>query len=83
MLPDQMTRLDLFVNREPSPESQCGRLLAHLRAGNSITPYDAYQIAGILACHSRISELRKLGYQIRCELVKTQSGKVVGKYSLA
>ena len=62
--------------------SQCDVILAHLDAGNTITPAEAYELCGTLALHSRISELRGQFYDIHCELVKTPSGKVVGRYSL-
>ena len=34
-------------------------ILAHLQTGQTITPMLAYELFGVLACHSRISELRK------------------------
>ena len=57
-------------------------ILAHLEAGNTITPAEAYELCGTLALHSRISELRSQFYDIRCELVRTPAGKHVGCYSL-
>ena len=62
--------------------SQCQAILAHLEAGNTITPAQAYELCGTLACHSRIAELRERGYDIQCELVRTPGGKTVGCYSL-
>ena len=62
--------------------TQCQAILAHLQAGNTITPAEAYALCGTLACHSRIAELREQGHDIRCELVRTPSGKHVGRYSL-
>ena len=62
--------------------TQCDAILAHLRAGNTITPAEAYALCGTLALHSRISELRADFHDIHCELIRTPSGKHVGRYSL-
>ena len=62
--------------------SQCDTILAHLQAGNTITPAEAYALCGTLALHSRISELRADFHEIHCELIRTASGKHVGQYSL-
>ena len=61
--------------------SQCDVILAHLEAGNTLTPAQAYELCGSLALHSRISELRKF-HDIHCEIIRTPSGKNVGRYSL-
>ena len=62
--------------------SQCEAILAHLRSGHTITPAEAYGLCGTLACHSRISELRERGHDIRCDLIPVPSGKHVGCYRL-
>ena len=62
--------------------SQCNHIMAHLRAGNTLTPAEAYERFGSLALHSRIAELRGRGHNIECELVEVQSGKRVGRYRL-
>ena len=62
--------------------SQCDVILEVLQRGETITPAQAYELCGTLACHSRISELREQGYDIRCEIVRTPSSKHVGRYSL-
>ena len=62
--------------------SQCEAILAHLEAGNTITPAEAYAMCGSLALHSRIAELRGRGYHINCEIVEIPSGKHVGRYTL-
>lgn len=63
-------------------KSQCNTILAHLERGGTITPLCALNLCGTLALHSRISELRKRGHLIHTELIRTPSGKYVGKYSL-
>ena len=62
--------------------SQCDAILEVLQRGETITLAQAYNLCGTLALHSRISELRADFYDIRCELIRTPSGKHVGKYSL-
>ena len=44
--------------------TQCAAILAHLEAGNTITPLEAYALCGTLALHSRISELREQFHDI-------------------
>ena len=48
--------------------SQSAQILAHLEAGNTITPAQAYDLYGTLALHSRIAELRRKGYRIDGEM---------------
>ena len=62
--------------------TQIAAILDHLQRGNSLTPLEAYQLCGTLACHSQMAELRKQGYDIQCEMVKTPGGKRVGRYHL-
>jgi len=62
--------------------SQADAILAHLRAGNTITPAEAYSLFGCLALHSRIAELRERGHVIACRIV--QAGrKHFGEYRIA
>lgn len=62
--------------------TQCEQLLSHLQAGNTVTPAQAYELCGTLACHSRMAELRERNYPILCHMIETPSGKRVGCYSL-
>lgn len=61
--------------------SQNDAILAHLEAGNTITPAEAYALCGSLALHSRISELRGHGYRIDMTL-RRENGKQFGEYYL-
>lgn len=61
--------------------TQNAAILEHLKSGKTITPAEAYELCGSLACHSRIAELRADGYLIDCELIQV-NGKKVGRYSL-
>ena len=62
--------------------SQAAAIRAYLEAGNTLTPAEAYERFGCLAMHSRAAELRERGVPVVCELVRTPSGKHVGRYSL-
>lgn len=64
------------------PGSQCFSILEHLRAGNTLTPLQCFEKFGVLATHSRMSEIRDAGWNISCVLVTTGTGKQVGCYSL-
>ena len=55
--------------------TQCERILAHLEAGNTITPAEAYAKFGTLALHSRIAELRSQGYAVKMEMHSNASGR--------
>ena len=61
--------------------SQNERILAHLQAGHTITPAQAYALCGSLALHSRVAELRAQGYRIEGEM-RSANGKRFGEYRL-
>ena len=62
--------------------SQCERILAHLEAGNTITPAEAYAMCGTLALHSRIAELRAQGIRIDMEM-RSEGKRRWGEYWIA
>jgi len=62
--------------------SQDDKILQHLEAGNTITPAEAYAIAGTLALHSAISRLRKRCYRIDMQM-RHDNGKHFGEYWIA
>ena len=62
--------------------SQNAVILAHLEAGNTITPAEAYALCGSLALHSRIAELRAQGYRIDGEMRSAGKSRY-GEYWLA
>ena len=61
--------------------SQTDRILAHLEAGNSITPAEAYAMTGSLALHSRIAEIRARHYAVQ-KVMHYENGRVWGEYFL-
>jgi hypothetical protein len=62
--------------------SQNAQILAHLEAGNTITPREAFGLCGSLALHSRIAELRAAGYRIDGEM-RSEGKRRWGEYWLA
>ena len=61
--------------------SQDDKVLAHLEAGNTITPLEAFNLAGTLALHSLVARLRKKGYIIDMQM-RHDNGKNFGEYWL-
>lgn len=62
--------------------TQCYLVLKHILEHGSITPAEAYRKYGILALHSRISDLRNT-YLIPIDTkIKTKKGKHWGVYSI-
>lgn len=70
-----------------SNPTQCSRILDYIERFGSITQYEALQDLGVMRLASRISELRKQGYDIEGEMieVKNRFGETcsVKRYSMA
>ena len=79
---------DEFIN-EAADESQCNRILAHLRRGSTLTSLEALNLFGCFRLASRIHDLRVrlaeegTGEQIVVERTKTINGKRVAQYRIA
>lgn len=66
-------------------KTQCDYVLEYLEENGSITQLEALQELGIMRLASRISDLKRAGYNIHTELVTvtTRRGKSsVARYSL-
>ena len=63
-------------------QSQTDAILAALQAGRKLTPLDALKDFYCFRLGARIWELKKQGYDIKTEMVKTTSGKRIARYSL-
>ena len=61
--------------------SQCSKILDYLKAGNSLTVMEALKLGFGANLRSRISNLKDAGYDIKSEMIKTNTG-FVAKYSL-
>ena len=65
--------------------SQCDKILEYIKLHGSITPLDAVKHIGCMRLAARISDLKKLGYNIKTEKKKviTRDGTtIVASYSL-
>ena len=62
--------------------SQTQVILDHLLLGEVITPLRAFHLTGGLAAHSRIAEIRSMGYTVLCQ-VKHEGRRKFGEYRLS
>ncbi|WP_346856553.1 helix-turn-helix domain-containing protein [uncultured Draconibacterium sp.] len=63
-------------------KSQNEQIREHLEAGNSITPIEALSMFNCFRLSGRINDLKHEGININSQIVKTESGKRVARYSL-
>ena len=67
--------------------TQAERVLAYIEKFGSITQYEAMQDLGVMRLASRISDLKKLGYPIKAEVVAVKNrfdeNCHIKRYSLA
>jgi hypothetical protein len=66
----------------PHPSTHCGKILAHLQEGKTLTGMVALNLFGCWALAQRIKNLRDDGYPIKTTMVKTPTGKHIAEYSL-
>lgn len=64
-------------------QSQASRILKYMQEGNGITPIEALNLFGCFRLGARISDIKKMGYDIVTERVKVDGGKYVARYHLA
>ena len=64
-----------------NPQSQEAMILKALNNGLKITPLMALDLYGCLRLGARIWELKRMGHQIKTEIVTTSTGKRVAQYS--
>lgn len=69
-------------NHNNRKASQCQTILGWLEEGNTITSYEAFLKFGCTKLTTRISELRKAGFNIIGEWEKTPEGARYMKYRI-
>lgn len=47
--------------------NQTSAILAHLKSGQSISSMEAFELYGVTRLSAKIFELRKKGYEIKCQ----------------
>lgn len=62
--------------------SQNMQILKALQAGDRITPIDALNRFGCFSLARRILDLKRMGHNIQCRIVKGANGKRWGEYHL-
>ena len=67
---------------EPKADSQVGKVLAYIRTHGSIGDMEAFNELGIRRLAARVKDLRSAGHDIQTEMVKTNGGARVARYSL-
>ena len=58
------------------------KVLAHLRSGQTITPFEAHIVYGNQSLHRSISRLRAAGYKITKQNCKDATGHRYARYAL-
>jgi hypothetical protein len=61
---------------------QARKILAHLRAGKSITPMEALTVYSIFRLAASIFEIRKLGYNVETDVREDEQGHKYARYTL-
>ncbi len=67
---------EMAVNKH----TQHAMILSILQRGESLTGLEALERVGTMKLASRVSELRRAGYDIKSETIITQTGKRVSQY---
>jgi hypothetical protein len=62
--------------------SQANAILDYMSKGNTITGIEALNLFGCFRLPARIADLKKVGHQIKSEMVKLNNGKRVAQYTL-
>jgi len=63
-------------------ESQTAAILSALQAGRKLTPLEILHEFGSLRASGRIYDIRKMGFNVKMEMVRVPSGKRVACYHL-
>lgn len=68
----------------PAPTMPTGKqhldILNHLRSGYKLTGLDALKLYQTMKLATRISELKRMGWDIKDETILTETGKHVSRY---
>ncbi len=62
--------------------TQRARILEFLKRGKTLTALSALHLFGCNRLAARIHELREQGFQVRGDMVRTSTGKRIGRYWL-
>jgi len=62
--------------------TQCDQIKKHLKAGKTITSYQAFMLFGITRLPDRVRDLRAKGVTVYAEMIRLAGGKRVARYTL-
>ena len=65
-----------------STVSQANAILDYMSKGNTITGIEALNLFGCFRLPARIADLKKVGHQIKSEMIKLTNGKRAAQYTL-
>ncbi len=63
-------------------KSQCTKILAYLKLGNTLTALEALDMFQCFRLTSRIWDIKQLGYEVDKRMITSRSGKRVAEYKL-
>lgn len=62
--------------------SQAQKILHHLAHGHVLTPLSSLRLFDCLRLGARVYELKRRGWAIKTEIVRSRSGKLIAAYSM-
>lgn len=62
--------------------TQTTKILLYLKEGNKLTGMDALNLFNCWRLGARIFQIREMGFNVIMKLITTNTGKVIGEYSL-
>ena len=62
--------------------NQTTKILLYLKEGNKITGMDALKLFNCWRLGARIFSIRKMGFNVKTDLITTESKKVIAEYSM-
>ena len=75
-------QLELFTEPKTPTGPQERAILSYFKSGGSLTVKEAIDRFGVYALSQRCGGLRRLGWPIKSEIIKTGTGKHVARYFL-
>jgi hypothetical protein len=64
------------------PSGHACMILSHMLRGHSLTTMQSFRLFGCTSLHSRLSEIRARGWNVRSRELKLKSGRKVLQYSI-
>jgi hypothetical protein len=65
------------------PSGHACMILSHMLRGHTLTTFQAFRLFQCTSLHSRLSEIRARGWNVRSSELKLKSGRKVLRYSIS